>query len=247
MTYWNPIERYGVDAFAADLAAAGGAGVITPDLIPDEAGPWIAATDAAGIDTGLPGRALVDAASGSPGWPRSPTRLRLRRLDDGRHRRARPSVDGVAAGAGRPGARRATDRPVCVGLGRLAPARRPPRSPRYADGVIVGSAFVRLPARRGDAGGRRRRRRRAGRRARRRRPRSGVHVVPRPAGNFRDVRRVCRARARPPQPCPRRRVRDSSRGRPCCDGAGAGRAVTVLRSPGAPPPSLGRPPSLAPR
>ena len=38
MTYWNPVERYGVEAFAADLAAAGGAGVITPDLIPDEAG-----------------------------------------------------------------------------------------------------------------------------------------------------------------------------------------------------------------
>ena len=37
MTYWNPIERYGVERFAADLAAAGGAGLITPDLIPDEA------------------------------------------------------------------------------------------------------------------------------------------------------------------------------------------------------------------
>jgi tryptophan synthase alpha chain len=38
MTYWSPVERYGVDAFARDLAAAGGAGLITPDLIPDEAG-----------------------------------------------------------------------------------------------------------------------------------------------------------------------------------------------------------------
>jgi len=37
MTYWNPVERYGVPAFARDLAAAGGAGLITPDLIPDEA------------------------------------------------------------------------------------------------------------------------------------------------------------------------------------------------------------------
>ncbi|AQP47191.1 hypothetical protein BW730_06370 [Tessaracoccus aquimaris] len=32
MTYWNLIEAYGADAFARDLAAAGGAGVITPDL-----------------------------------------------------------------------------------------------------------------------------------------------------------------------------------------------------------------------
>ena len=35
MTYWNPVERYGVARFAADLAAAGGAGLITPDLTPD--------------------------------------------------------------------------------------------------------------------------------------------------------------------------------------------------------------------
>src|SRR5918995_1768577 len=42
MSYWNPIERYGVERFAADLAAARGAGAITPDLIPDEAGEWLA-------------------------------------------------------------------------------------------------------------------------------------------------------------------------------------------------------------
>jgi hypothetical protein len=50
MTYWNPIERYGVDAFARDLSAAGGTGLITPDLIPDEAGEWLAASDAYGLD-----------------------------------------------------------------------------------------------------------------------------------------------------------------------------------------------------
>ena len=50
MSYWNPILQYGVDRFAADLAAAGGAGVITPDLIPDEAGEWLAAADAHELD-----------------------------------------------------------------------------------------------------------------------------------------------------------------------------------------------------
>jgi tryptophan synthase alpha chain len=50
MTYWSPVERYGVDAFARDLAAAGGAGLITPDLIPDEAGDWLAAADRHGLD-----------------------------------------------------------------------------------------------------------------------------------------------------------------------------------------------------
>ena len=44
MTYFNPVLRYGVDAFARDLAAAGGLGVITPALIPDEADAWLAAS-----------------------------------------------------------------------------------------------------------------------------------------------------------------------------------------------------------
>lgn len=50
MTYWNLVLHYGVDAFARDLAAAGGLGIITPDLIPDEAGEWIAASEAHGLD-----------------------------------------------------------------------------------------------------------------------------------------------------------------------------------------------------
>jgi tryptophan synthase alpha chain len=50
MTYWNLVDRYGVDAFARDLAAAGGAGLITPDLVPDEAEDWFAASDAYGLD-----------------------------------------------------------------------------------------------------------------------------------------------------------------------------------------------------
>ena len=50
MTYWNPIERYGVDRFAKDLANAGGAGLITPDLVPDEAAAWIAVADEHDLD-----------------------------------------------------------------------------------------------------------------------------------------------------------------------------------------------------
>ncbi len=50
MTYWNLVDHYGVDAFARDLANAGGAGLITPDLTPDEAGDWFAASDAHGLD-----------------------------------------------------------------------------------------------------------------------------------------------------------------------------------------------------
>src|SRR5919112_3967874 len=50
MTYWNPVERYGVERFASDLAGAGGAGLITPDLTPDFAPEWIAAADARDLD-----------------------------------------------------------------------------------------------------------------------------------------------------------------------------------------------------
>ena len=68
MTYWNPVLRYGVDAFARDLAAAGGLGLITPDLIPDEARDWIAASDGTPPRPDLPGRAVVDpAATGRDG------------------------------------------------------------------------------------------------------------------------------------------------------------------------------------
>ena len=51
MTYWNPIDRYGAERFARDLANAGGVGTITPDLTPEEAGPWREHSAAAGIDT----------------------------------------------------------------------------------------------------------------------------------------------------------------------------------------------------
>jgi tryptophan synthase alpha chain len=50
MTYWNPVEKYGVERFAADLANAGGAGLITPDLTPDFAPEWIAAADQHDLD-----------------------------------------------------------------------------------------------------------------------------------------------------------------------------------------------------
>ena len=50
MTYWNPVEQYGAEAFARDLAAAGGSGMITPDLTPEEADPWLAAAAAHQLD-----------------------------------------------------------------------------------------------------------------------------------------------------------------------------------------------------
>jgi tryptophan synthase alpha chain len=50
MTYCNPVWQYGVDRYADDLAAAGGAGLITPDITPEAAGEWIAASTRTGLD-----------------------------------------------------------------------------------------------------------------------------------------------------------------------------------------------------
>ena len=61
MSYWNLILRHGPGQFARDLAAAGGAGIITPDLVPDEAAPWIQASDETGLD-----RIFLVAPSSTP-------------------------------------------------------------------------------------------------------------------------------------------------------------------------------------
>src|SRR3546814_1511995 len=50
MTYWNPVMQYGVDRYADELLAAGGAGLITPDITPDSAAEWVAASERTGLD-----------------------------------------------------------------------------------------------------------------------------------------------------------------------------------------------------
>lgn len=50
MTYWNLVEQYGVARYADDLVGAGGAGLITPDITPDAAAEWIAASERTGLD-----------------------------------------------------------------------------------------------------------------------------------------------------------------------------------------------------
>ena len=101
MTYWNPVLRYGVDAFARDLASAGGYGLITPDLIPDEAATVDGGIRGASVGSHIPGGAIIDApAIGDHG--RGIARIRLRGLDDGRDRGTRCGVAGRAriGGAG---------------------------------------------------------------------------------------------------------------------------------------------------
>lgn len=139
MTYWNPIDRYGADRFARDLANAGGTGTITPDLTPEEAGPWRAASAGAGIDTVF----LVAPSS---------TEARIKAVADSCTgfvyaaslmgvTGARDSVGEAAQGLVER-TRPHTSLPVCVGLG-VGTGRQAAEVAGYADGVIVGSAFIR--------------------------------------------------------------------------------------------------------
>ncbi|HVF06757.1 MAG TPA: tryptophan synthase subunit alpha [Frankiaceae bacterium] len=148
MTYWNPVERYGAGAFARDLAAAGGAGAITPDLIPEEAGDWLAATATHGLDpiflvapSSTAERIGVVAAT-NRGFVYAASTMGVTG--------ARDAVSDVApALVAR--VRAATDLPVAVGLG-VSNGAQAAEVAAYADGVIVGSAFVRAAMDGGAAG-----------------------------------------------------------------------------------------------
>jgi tryptophan synthase alpha chain len=111
MSYWNPIERYGVERFATDLAAAGGAGAITPDLVPDEAAEWLSASDRTGLD-----RVFLVAPSST----------------DARLRSTTAACRGFVYAASTMG----------VGLG-VSNGAQATEVAAFADGVIVGSAYVR--------------------------------------------------------------------------------------------------------
>jgi tryptophan synthase alpha chain len=140
MSYWNPIERYGVPRFAADLAAAGGAGAITPDLIPEEARPWLAAAEQHDLD-----RVFLVAPSSSDARLRSTTAACRGFV----YAASTMGVTGTRATVGDAAERlvartraAAPDLAVCVGLG-VSNAEQAAEVAGFADGVIVGSAFVR--------------------------------------------------------------------------------------------------------
>ncbi len=138
MTYWNPVLRYGVDAFARDLAAAGGDGVITPDLIVDEADDWMAASDAHRLD-----RIFLVAPSSTP--QRLATTVEATRgfvyaASTMGVTGARDAVSDAAPELVRR-VREVSDIPVGVGLG-VRSREQAAEIGAYADGVIVGSALV---------------------------------------------------------------------------------------------------------
>jgi tryptophan synthase alpha chain len=140
MSYWNPVERYGVERFAADLTAAGGAGAITPDLIPDEAGEWLAASDAHDLD-----RVFLVAPSSTEARLRMTTaacRGFVYAASTMGVTGTRATVNDAAERLVARTRAAAPDLAVCVGLG-VSNAAQAAEVASFADGVIVGSAYVR--------------------------------------------------------------------------------------------------------
>ena len=139
MTYWNPVLRYGPDAFARDLQAAGGLGLITPDLIPEEAGDWLAASDAASLDRiflvapSSTEQRIASTVAACRGWVYAASTMGVTGARAQTSAAAPALVDRV---------RKATTLPIGVGLG-VSNGEQAAEVASYADGVIVGSAFVR--------------------------------------------------------------------------------------------------------
>ncbi|MEC4020264.1 tryptophan synthase subunit alpha [Streptomyces sp. H27-D2] len=140
MTYWNPVDRYGAERFAAELAEAGGAGCILPDLPVEESELWRKAADQHGLAT-----VFVVAPSS-----RDERLATITAVGSGFvYAASLMGVTGTRVSVGEQAAdlvrrtRATTDLPVCVGLG-VSNAEQAAEVARFADGVIVGSAFVKL-------------------------------------------------------------------------------------------------------
>jgi tryptophan synthase alpha chain len=138
MSYWNPVLRWGVEAFARDLAAAGGHGMITPDLIPDEADEWFRVSDDHQLDriflvapSSTPER-LAATVAASRGFVYAASTMGVTGARDAVSSAAPELVRRV---------KEVSDIPVGVGLG-VRSREQAAQIGAYADGVIVGSALV---------------------------------------------------------------------------------------------------------
>ena len=139
MTYYNPVLAYGVERFATDLSNAGGCGLITPDLIPEEAGEWIEVADAKDLEKVFlvaPSSSearVASTAAASRGWLYAASTMGVTGARSATSSVAPALVERVRA---------YSDLPVGVGLG-VSNGEQAAEVAGYADGVIVGSALVR--------------------------------------------------------------------------------------------------------
>jgi tryptophan synthase alpha chain len=139
MTYWNPVLAYGVDRFASDLADSGAAGAITPDLIPDEAAKWIAATDSHNLDRvflATPSSSdsrVGNASELSRGFVYAVSTMGITGAREDLDAKAKEVVSKVRSNAPKS--------LTAVGIG-ISTEDQVRQVNSYADGAIVGSAFI---------------------------------------------------------------------------------------------------------
>ncbi len=144
MTYWNPVDHYGVERFAADLASAGGSGLITPDLTPDSGAGWISAADAHDLDKiflvapSSTDERIAMTVAASRGFVYATAVMGVTGTRVTTSELAGPLVERTKAAVRDQGG----DLPVAVGLG-VSNGDQAAEVAAYADGVIVGSALVR--------------------------------------------------------------------------------------------------------
>ncbi|GAA1508690.1 tryptophan synthase subunit alpha [Streptomyces albidochromogenes] len=138
MTYWNPIDRYGVERFTAELAEAGGAGCILPDLPVQESALWREHAEKHNLATvfvvapsSKDERLATITAAGS-GFVYAASLMGVTGTRESVGAQAQDLVRRTRA---------TTELPVCVGLG-VSNAVQAKEVAAFADGVIVGSAFV---------------------------------------------------------------------------------------------------------
>ena len=138
MTYWNPVDRYGVERFAAELAEAGGAGCILPDLPVEESQAWRKAAEQHGLATvfvvapSSRDERLAKITAAGSGFVYAASLMGVTGTRESVGLEAQDLVRRTRA---------TTGLPVCVGLG-VSNAGQAEQVAAFADGVIVGSAFV---------------------------------------------------------------------------------------------------------
>ncbi|MEU9169437.1 tryptophan synthase subunit alpha [Streptomyces sp. NPDC048420] len=141
MTYWNPIDRYGVERFTAELAEAGGAGCILPDLPVQESALWREHAEKHGLATvfvvapSSKDARLAEITAAGSGFVYAASLMGVTGTRESVGAQAQDLVERTRAAGG------GTDLPVCVGLG-VSNAAQAAEVAGFADGVIVGSAFV---------------------------------------------------------------------------------------------------------
>jgi tryptophan synthase alpha chain len=140
MTYWNPIAKYGVEKFAQSIADNGGSGVITPDLTIEESDSWIAATKKSEINPiyvvapSTKDERLKSVTAKTGGFVYAASMMGVTGTREAVASTASELVARV---------RTVTNLPISVGLG-VSTREQAKSLAAYADGVIVGSAFIKL-------------------------------------------------------------------------------------------------------